>query len=185
MSNVKGSKLTSKLSFLRERYGDDSVEKVIAAMPPEDQATLRFVLDVSWYPQDLYDRLVETIRDTVGKGDPAILDEIGHHSAQHQLTHIFKAYRGKELEETLRNQVIIHSRVNDPGRMTVDIGDHRCTIIVEEPKSTLTSCRIARAFYERTVELYGANRVQVEEPECSANGDPRCRFELTWEPAGA
>ncbi len=181
MSKVKGSKLSSKLAFVRERYGDNAVAKVTGAMSEGDQSTLRLLLDISWYPQELYDRLVETIRDTVGKRDPAILDEIGRHSATHQLTHLLKTYRAKELEQTLRNQVAIHSRVNDPGSMTVEVTDHRCTIRVSEPKSTLTSCRIARAFYESTVELYGAKHVVVREPECSAKGDSLCRFEISWQ----
>lgn len=182
MSKVKGSKLSSKLAFVRERYGDEAAAKVTGAMSEEDRSALRLLLEISWYPQELYDRLVETIRDTVGNGDPAILDEIGRHSAKHQLTHLMRTYRAKELEETLRNQEPIHSRVNDPGSMTVDVADRRCTIRVREPKSTLTSCRIAKAFYESTVELYGARNVVVKEPECSAKGDPLCRFEIEWQP---
>ena len=54
-------------------------------------------------------------------------------------------------------------------------------IIVKEPRSSLLNCRVARTFYERSVELCGVLAVSVEETSCSAKGDPLCEFRVTWE----
>jgi predicted hydrocarbon binding protein len=179
MANVKGSKLSSKLSFVQQRFGPGAVERVLQVMSASDRAELSNIIDLRWYPFELYDRLLHAITNTNAAGDEAILDQMGAHSADHQLSNIYSAYKRDELVRMFKNMVPMHSHMNDPGRMEVSTaGDATCTITVTEPKSTAAACRVSRAFYRRVAEIAGAKSVRVVEPACTSRGDAACRFEI-------
>ena len=179
MANVKGSKISSKITFVKNRAGDAGVERVLKAMSAEDANELRAIIDGRWYPFALYDRVLHVIVREIGGGSEAILDEIGAHSAEHQLTGIYAAYRRDDLVRMLKNMAAMHAHMNDPGRMEVTTHDRsECTIVVTEPKSTEAACRVSRAFYKRVAELAGGKHVRVDEPSCTARGDAECRFEI-------
>jgi hypothetical protein len=184
MTKVKGTKITSKVAFLKVVHGDDAAARVVASMSAEDQQTLRFILDVGWYPQDLYERLLKAICRTVAAGDADVYRLLGRHSAEHQFSHAYRAYNTADLAESLQNMVPVHARMNDPGAMEVSLdGSTHATILVTAPPSSAVICAVSRAFYERVVELHGGAGVKVEEPECSGRGEHRCRYELSWRPS--
>lgn len=182
MDRVKGSKITSKLAFIDQQYGPARRTEVAAAMSPEDQHALRLVLEVGWYPLPLYARLLETMGRVLAPGDPSLYARIGRHTAEHQFSHAYKAYRASDVAEMLENMVPVHAMLNDPGAMAVRMeGPEHAVILVTQPPSTPTICAVSRAFYQRAFELHGARAVSVSEPECSGRGQPACRFEIRWD----
>lgn len=181
MSQIKGSKLTSKIAFVRRAYGDAMVERVIEALPAADQPLLRDVLDIRWYPSALYDRLVQTICRVAANGDETVYDRMGIESADLQLNNIYAAFKRSDLVKMFKNMVPMHAHLNDPARMQVDSSrDDECTIVVTQPRSTRIGCRISRAFYRRVAEIAGAEDVRIRERTCTAEGDDACRFVLHW-----
>jgi predicted hydrocarbon binding protein len=182
MARIKGSKLTSKLDFVEQTYGKETVGRVLEGLGPDDRDSLRDVSLLAWYPSTLYDRLAEAICRFAAGGDETIYDRIGADSAERQLSTIYSAFRSHDVLQALKNMAPMHAHMNDPGRMEVTSGGPgECTIVVKAPRSTLLDCRISRAFYRRAVELSGAGAVTVEEPTCSARGDAACRFQIRWE----
>jgi hypothetical protein len=181
MTKVKGSKITSKFSYLKSKHGTQSKAEVLAALDEGDRQALRLVLDVGWYPQELYVRLLSAICQTLGGGDEGIYAQIGEHTADHQFSHNYRAYHAGDLKETLENMVPLHSRLNDPGAMEVSLPEAgRATIVVSAPTSDPVICAVSRAFYRRALELHGVHDVQVRETECSGRDDRRCRYEIRW-----
>jgi len=183
MTKVKGSKITSKFSYLESQHKEGSKEQVLASLGGADQGALSLILETNWYPQDLYVRLLKAICKTVGAGDERIYAHIGEYSADHQFTHVYRAYRASDLTTTLQNMVPVHARLNDPSGMQVTLeGSERATIVVTAPASDPVACAVSRGFYRRVVELHGAHDVEVREPACSGRGDRACRFEIHWTP---
>ncbi len=181
MVRVKGSKITSKLAFIDQQYGPARRADVIAAVSTADREALRLVLEVGWYPQELYARLLSAMGQVLAPGDPQLYARIGHYTAEHQFSHSYKSYRASEVAEMLHNMVPVHSMLNDPGAMSVSMeGPGRATIVVSQPPSTSTICAVSRAFYQRAFELQGAREVSVQEPECTGPGQAACRFEIRW-----
>ncbi len=182
MTRIKGSKLSSKLAFVKHAYGEEMLDQVINTMSTDDRPVISDVLDLRWYPSDLYERLVQTICRVAAHGDEAVYDRMGAETAEHQLTNIYASFRRDDLVKTLKNMVPMHSHMNDPGHMEVDSSrDCECTITVTEPRSAaVESCRISRAFYGRVAELSGATDVHVTERTCTALGDDACRFVIGW-----
>lgn len=181
MSQIKGSKLTSKLAFVRRVYGEPMVARVVAALPESDRRLIETLLDGRWYPSEMYDRLLEAICRVAAGGDEGVYDRIGVESADLQLNNIYAAFKRDEIVKQMKNMVPMHSHLNQPGHMKVDSShEGECTIVVTEPKSTPIACRISRAFYRRVAELAGAENVRVSETTCTANGGDACRYVVEW-----
>lgn len=181
MAKVKGSKITSKFAFVKEYYGDQALDSLLASMDDEDARALIAVIEAGWYPQDLYERLLKAICSHLAVGDEAIFTRIGHHSAQHLINSTYKVFQSKDPLRLLKNQAPMHTMMNQPGEMEVSSnGPGHCTIKVASPRSSAVICKCARAFYHKAVELCGVTKVSVTEPKCSGNGDNYCQFEITW-----
>jgi len=182
VAKVKGTKITSKMDFVRDVYGDEGAGEVGAALSEEDREAVRTALEIGWYPHELYERLLRAVVDGPGKGDEAVLDRIGRHNAERQAEGAYKVYyRSKDPQAVLESMVPMHSMLNDPGAMSVDPrGEGHLSILVEEPPGDALVCRVARAFYQRSIELCGARAVTVRELECSGRGGAHCRFEVRW-----
>lgn len=182
MSKVKGTKITSKMEFVREVYGEEGERQVKESLSEDDQTAVRRVLDVGWYPRELYERVVEAVVQGPGGGDARVLDRLGTHSAERMAEGAYNAYyRAKDPLKVLEGMVPLHGMLNDPGEMSVELlSDGHLAIIVESPKGHDSICRIARAYYQRSVELCGVRNVSVRDVACSGRSDDACRFEVRW-----
>jgi predicted hydrocarbon binding protein len=181
MTKVKGSKINSKFSYLDDRFGAGARATVLSWLSEEDQQQLGLVLDAGWYTQDLYVRLLMAICETVGQGDEAIYGEIGAYSADHQFNRSYRVYRARDIEDTLRNMVPVHAKLNDPAAMEVSFdGAGKATLVVSAPPSDPVMCAVSRGFYRRVLELHGVGAAQVAESSCSGLGAAACRFEMRW-----
>jgi predicted hydrocarbon binding protein len=182
MANVKGSKISSKLAFVRDEYGDEMVAEVVRSLGPADQESLRMILETGWYPIELYERVIEAICKTAARGDASVYARIGHHSAEEVLTKTYRIFRGRSPLDALNKMVPMHSMMNDPGEMEISSQrEGQCTIKILKPRSTKIICSVAYAFYERVVEICGGANVRVSEVKCSARGAVFCQFDITWE----
>lgn len=93
MARIKGSKLTSKLEFLRKVYGDEMVPHVLEALDPEAREALLDVSLLNWYPSELYDWLAAAICRVAARGDETVYDRMGADTAEQQLSGIYAAFR--------------------------------------------------------------------------------------------
>lgn len=182
MAKVKGGKISSKLAFVRETYGEAMVEKIVDSMSPTDKASLKIVLDSAWYPLALYDRLLTTVCDVAAGGDESVYTRIGKHSAEVAFTTTYKAFRGKNPVDLVRKMSSMHAMRNDPAEMeVVSQSENHCTVRISKPQSTVTLCKVSRAFFIRAIELCDGRGVRVLEPRCSGRGDAYCEFNIDWE----
>lgn len=182
MGKVKGTKITSKLAYVREVYGEDMERALLDSLEEDDRRRVAGTLDIGWYPQELYERVVGALVDVVGNGDERELDRVGAHSAERQARGAYSVYfRDKKPVALLEAMAPMHAMLNRPGEMQVEPrADGHVTLLVSSPRGQVQCCRVARAFYRRAVELCGGRDVTVREVECSGREAPACRFEVRW-----
>ncbi|MEM7587395.1 MAG: hypothetical protein AAF560_28665 [Acidobacteriota bacterium] len=182
MSEVKGTKIKSKFTFLRERFSDAMVERVLDAMAPRERSQLQTVLDLGWYDSGLFENLLGAIVRVAGGGDEAILNQVGRYGAEDLSQNAYRAYfRSGDPETVLAKMVPIHAKLNRPGEMEIlRHADQELSIVVLKPRSGPHSRLVARGFYQRSVELCGVSNVGVEQVARSAHGDEVCEFRVTW-----
>lgn len=181
MGRVKGGKISNKLAFVKDNYGEAMVREVIDSMDTFDQLALKIILDTAWYEIDLYDHLMIAICKTAAGGDESVYTRIGYYSAEQSFTTTYRVFRGKDPEDLIRKIVPMHTMRNDPADMKIV---HReaghCEVRIAEPRSTVAICKVKLAFYVRAIELCGAASVEVTETSCSGKGQPFCQFDLRW-----
>src|SRR5690349_3909313 len=86
MQQIKGTILKSRLGFVEQHWGREGVERVLAALPPDDQRALRPILTVKWYPFEIGERLDAAIVATLGDGKSEEFERLGAASADANLT---------------------------------------------------------------------------------------------------
>lgn len=182
MAKVKGTKITSKLAFVKDELGEEAETRVLEALSEEDREAVRTALGLGWYSHELYERVIRAVVDAGAGGDERVLDRMGAHTAEVQSRGAYGVYfRAKDPQGLLESMVPMHSMLNDPGEMALEPqGEGHLSILVRQPEGTPQVCRLSRAFYRRAVELCGARDVTVRELECSGSGAPACRFEVRW-----
>ena len=182
MAKVKGTKITSKLAFVRAQLGEDAEARVLAALSEEDRDEVRRTIEIGWYPQELYERLVRAVVDAGADGDLKVLDRMGAYSAEAQGRGAYRTFfRAKDPAGLLQSMAPMHAMLNKPGEMTVEPrANGHVTMRVKSPQGNADVCRLAQGFYRRAVELCGVKDVTVREVECSGSGAEACRFEVRW-----
>lgn len=182
MDKVKGTKITSKLAYVRDVHGEEMERAVLAALSEEERRQVEGAIDIGWYPIEVYESVVRALVDTVAGGDERELDRAGAYAAERQAGGAYSVYfRDKGPWTVLESMAPMHAMLNRPGEMKVERrAEGHATLLVSAPHGHGQTCRLARAFYRRAVEMCGGREVTVREVECSGLDAPACRFEVRW-----
>ena len=86
---VKGSTLNTKIAFVRERFGEEAVNRLIGKLS-QDEPFKAF--DSGWYPYEQYVRILELIAEQHFGGDLSRLVEAGEYSANQALSTTYAAF---------------------------------------------------------------------------------------------
>src|SRR6476646_5568059 len=77
VQQIKGAVLKSRLAFVQETFGQDGLQRVLAAMAEGDQRTLKMLFTSNWYPFDLGRTLDDTIVRVFGGGRTEFFERLG------------------------------------------------------------------------------------------------------------
>ena len=69
MVKIKAINLRSSKEFIREKFGEDGLKKVIDSLSGEDRNIVNTALPSSWIPQDIWIRFYETVVRELAAGD--------------------------------------------------------------------------------------------------------------------
>ncbi|HUJ28096.1 MAG TPA: DUF2378 family protein [Myxococcales bacterium] len=182
---VGGNIILARRVFVTETGGLDLWERVLKRLPPQDAAQLRKTLLVtSNYPLDLNLRLDDAIARELYPGEPdRAFREMGRKSADVNLTGPQRGFvREGDPHHLLGFTDTIYAFYYGEGRRTYEkTGANSATLTTyDAPPSTPGDCATVVGWYERALELSGAQGVQVVESRCRNRGDLVCEYKLTW-----
>src|SRR5579884_3851923 len=86
----KGVLFTATRRFTEDRFGKDAVEACLCELDPHDQAILRDIEPIGWYPLEPVVHYMRALDRRFGKGDLGLCDEIGRYSAAWSLSSLHK-----------------------------------------------------------------------------------------------
>ena len=92
MTEARGSNLHHMRSYVQSQFGGASWTKVLEGMRSDDASVLRGLIPIGWYALELQYRLVRAIDDTLGRGDGALISDIGRYEAQQDLTVVHRLF---------------------------------------------------------------------------------------------
>jgi uncharacterized protein (TIGR02265 family) len=183
MQQIKGAILKSRIAFVRDRFGEPGVERVRATLPPEDQAALKSILTVRWYPFEIGKRLDDAIVAVCGDGDPAFFKQLGAASANKNLATLHKSLLAPGNPHAfLERARTIYALYYETGRREYKRTGDRSGVLTTYDAETFSApdCQTVIGWYERALEMCGATGVRVVETACRAEGAAACRYEVSW-----
>jgi len=182
--SIKGTVLDARKQFVRERFGDEALDRILASMPAEDQRILRgVVVPVGWYPSTAFLHFDEAIIATIGGESEKAFRELGRQSADHNLGKYQTAYvRGKTPQSFLAQAGRVYKTYYGVGsREYVPTGEKSGELVTRGAEDvTAGDCLTVMGWHERALEMVGAKEPRVEHPECRALGGEVCRYTVTW-----
>lgn len=183
MAQTKGVSFVNAKAFAEERRAGAWAE-TLERLSPADRDALESIIAVGWYDLALYARMIRVLDSVLGRGDLALLSELGRYGAERDLTTIQRlffrlaspAYAIEKIAEYWR-------RFHDTGTWNVArVGEHHVTGSLDDwGVVDAALCAELVAYMARVIELVGGKNATMLHPRCRARGAKRCEFELSWE----
>jgi hypothetical protein len=184
MSSVKGSAVTARLRFVRERHGEEALARLVGALSPHHRAALDArVLPQAWVPFELFVELGEAADRLFGRGDLALCYEMGRYAAEVNLPTLYRLfYRLGSPQFILRKAAQLWSVHYDSGKLAAfDEGKNGARLeIVDFERPHRAHCLSVLGWATRSIELSGGVVLGAEEERCRTRGDETCELALRW-----
>lgn len=188
-SQVKGSAITARIKWVRDHHGETGVRAVKEALsPPNREILAGRVLPHGWVPFDLFVDLCTTIDRVHGKGDLALVKDLGRFAARANLPTLYRIFYVLGSPEFILGRAAKLWDVHyDSGRLesTFAIKDGRrggTLRIVDFATPHRVHCLSVLGWAEQSVELSGGKSVESMETSCRALGGTKCELAITWKP---
>ncbi len=181
---ARGSALRVRLDFVRTRYGEAALERVLKRLPPNIQTLLRRGIDEhAEYPREVLTALTQAIRDELAGGDPNLAREMAAFLAEYDLRHDLMRYfkAGDPAFTISQMDAIIHHYWGEvPVQVENSANRHLRLRVTRTGNLTPEACRYNLPGWMEGAIRAAGGRPQVRKVKCVDNGDPWCEYEVSW-----
>lgn len=184
MAQVKGSAITGRIRFVRERFGEPGYRRVRDALAAEHRAALDArVLPHAWVPYELFIAFNVEVDRTFGAGDLAMCVEMGRYGAEVNLPTLYRIfYRLGSPLFIMQKAAKLWQVHYDSGELhAIEEGPAAVRLRIEgfaEPHRA--HCLSVLGWASRSIELSGATLLSAAEESCRARGEETCEMVLKW-----
>jgi uncharacterized protein (TIGR02265 family) len=185
MAQVKGTAVQSSMRYVRERFGEDVLARVIEALPEADrQGFGHGVLPSAWYPMDAFLRFMQEAERQLRAQEPDVVRKMGRASCEYGVTGIYKVFfKVGSPEFVISRATRVFASYYDTGELkVVDSGPGLAVVELGGLEGGAREfCERIYGWMQRTLEMAGARSLRSAHSTCIHRGDPVCRFEGNWE----
>ena len=185
MARVKGSAVTSRVRYVRERFGEAAYRRLRDALPPAESELLDGrVLPSGWVPYSLFLSVNVEADRLFGKGDLALCFEMAKFGAEVNLPTLYRLfYRFNKPRFIFEQAARLWDVHYDTGRL-VPVSDAdpstMCIRIEAFEQPHPAHCLSVLGWAVRSVELSGATVTGYAEERCRTRGDDACELRIRW-----
>jgi len=180
---VKGAMVRAHLQFVRDRLGEPALAATLKALPAAAAAEIQGLLASSWCTFESLVLLDRSIARVAGRDEQELMRELGRHSAQINLSTIYRAFHRDDIHEFFRNSATLHRQFQDFGDCEYEhVGGTHCRISVRNAVCySPVYCSSEAGYLEQVIAAHGGAGARVTESACQCANDDRCTFELRWQ----
>lgn len=185
MARTKGVALLNRIQILKETYGEETLEEVLAGMKPENSSRLSNLLFSSWYDAEIYRDMNRSIHRVLSGKYPNINEIIGELTAESSLKGVYSS-RVKEnnVKLTLERTSVLWKSFHDTGELEVELDEDNNHAVLritgyELPHRELFENLVG--WGRRLIELSGGRNPVVKKTKCAASGDPYTELTADWD----
>jgi hypothetical protein len=182
--SVKGSAITSRIRYVRDRFGESALRRLKQNVSDVHRAQLEGkVLPHAWAPYDLFVEMNVQIDKLFGNGDLALCREMGRYSAEVNLPTLYRIFYKLGTPMFIFGKAARLWQVHyDSGQLVpVQESKDRVRLKIEgfaEPHRA--HCLSVLGWAEQSIEISGAEVVDGKEDKCRTRGDEACELILEW-----
>ena len=184
MAQVKGSAVTSRVRYVRERFGESAYRRLRDALSRPHQELLDGrVLPHAWVPYDLFIAINVEADRMFGKNDLALVFEMGKYGAETNLPTLYRIFYRLNTPKFLFNKAARLWEVHyDSGRLVpLEEGERSMRIRIEDfAQPHAAHCTSILGWAVRSIELSGASVSGYAEERCRTRGDDACEMLVSW-----
>lgn len=182
MTTTRGIALLGAVQFVKEHYGPDAHERVLAALPEKCRAGLLApIREASWRPLEDLGLYTETARALLAPEDPTFYTTMGRFIGRVERDKGGFRPMVAEPSTAMRMMSLVWRAIYDEGRAEATIcGPREGLFRVYDFRKSRTVCQTHAGAVEG---LLGTDEVfvRVEETACVHDGSPCCEFRIVWE----
>lgn len=179
----KGAGFKTQIEVMRELFGDKGLETVKKQSSQELRSYLtRKIMDTEWIPERVSAELSEKTDKILGKGDGALMRQIGYKIAMENLKGIYKAFvKLTSIKSLLKRANVVYKKYYSHGWIEpVEDGKNFYSFQVVGNDPFPSTCPGILGFVDAILEVYKLEGT-VTHTECRLKGGKRCVFRLEWE----
>lgn len=184
MGKLKGTSAIAIREYIRDIYGEEAFNRVLAHLAPETAEIFRRAMPVSWVDAVPVREFYRTANRLLGDGTTSLYRRIGAANAERDLPRFFKSLLALTSPEMVfgmfgmvwklyydTGQVQLVRK--EPGLVAVEIrgfanaGDELCEDIC--------------GYCETLLRMLKLKNPRVKHTQCAARGDESCLFEGRWD----
>jgi hypothetical protein len=181
--SAKGSTLRATLDFLAAEAGPATVERVLAALPPEARRTVESISPTAEVPLELLLGLWRAADRVLARESPRWIERSGAYAIESLGVQMYGGILRKSSPlEFLTQRVSLFKLYYQPGNMeVVEEGTGRAVLrLVGLDPGDRLFCRRQSGGLLRSVEMAGGRDAEVRHVRCAVEGDAFCEWELRW-----
>jgi|GEM_PF-1723262 len=185
MGNVKATRWLDCRKFFEERFGLESIHRVMVSLSPEDQAVLsKPILPITWLNYGSYLNFIFAADKILGKGDAALVRESAVFTASQHFKGIYRMFI------SLTSPLFVARKSAQVWRQYFDVGQAELNTVTDKcvelkltdyPDIPLHHDLSHTTFMEEILRISGAKNVKGSHPKCMARKDPYCMWVFSWE----
>jgi hypothetical protein len=184
MAKFKGSVYESTRAFVQKEFGQEAVDRILAALPAQSRALLTSATAIEWLPVEPVLHFHHELEHCFGTGDMSLCTRAGYFSAGWSMSSVLKMFvRMRSPFWLVDKAASVWSRYHDSGRWEVEPSDGAqrisARLIEFEVKDRLFCARL-RGWLAGAVALTGGAGAECSEPRCRCRGHEYCSYLVTW-----
>jgi hypothetical protein len=183
-SEVKGSAVTSRVRYVRERFGEAAYRRLRDALVSEHKELLDGrVLPHAWVPYHLFIAVNIEADRIFGKGDLALCFEMAKYGAEVNLPTLYRIFYRLNTPQFIFKKAARLWEVHYSSGRLVPTDETETSIRMriedfDEPHPA--HCLSVLGWAVRSVELSGATVTGYAEERCRTRGDDACEMRISW-----
>jgi hypothetical protein len=181
--HVKGAMVRAHLQFVRDRFGEEAVQKTLASLPPAVAQEVHGLLSANWCAFESLILLDRAIARVAGHDERNMMRELGRYSAQINLSGVYRAFRREDIHDFFRRSATLHKQFQDFGIMEYEqVGPTQGRIRVRGATCFSPAyCTSEAGYLEQVIAIHGGTAPRIAESTCQCANDELCTFELLWQ----
>jgi hypothetical protein len=183
MAKFKGSVYESTRAFVQKEFGQEAVERILAALPTQSRVLLSSATAIEWLPVEPVLHFHHELEDKFGSGDMSLCTRAGYFSAGWSMSSILKMFvRMRSPLWLVDKAASVWSRYHDSGRWEVEPSEGTrisARLVDFEVRDPLFCARL-RGWLAGAVALTGGAGAETSEPRCRCRGHDHCSYVTVW-----